>query len=277
MAIIFYECYRNVAIYKDPAIPSYLYVNPGDGRQFGPTLSAIKNYADMDIAGGWVPKQCPTCKERFLVKNPDGHPANGAKVTLNKFSCTTGADGYCTISGVSFKTYSAIATHRDYEDSLAVPVYGCWLKESDSLTELKLLPPLPPPIIEIPISLSGPSISTFLNVLAPPVIQVALSGGTPSVCVTQLIKTSLLGGLPTVKVSVPLEPAMAPLVDSLVEENTESLADAFSFARYAGCKTAGFIRPPYICIVCGARLNSDEAFISHMTSHLFAYDAQGGT
>lgn len=65
-----------------------------------------------------------------------------------------------------------------------------------------------------------------------------------------------------------------PLANAITAENQATLAEAFA-SRTVGFDIPGWTKPPFICFVCGERLNSEEDFIIHMTEHLTAYEEGG--
>jgi len=240
-----------------------------------------------------------TCKQNFKVLAPDGSAIEEAFVSVPvpevpaSKVCTTDVNGNCSIEFLLNQLLFATASHADFLPS-----------DIQSFTSCSIIPPLVlkpkivtqqflvckhdsyDPIENATVTVDSKTCSTnsegLCSIDLPEGIKyTAIASAEGYGCINDECKIENV--LPNPEATMLLHLSVLPptppsaIVFSILEENVDALAGAFSFARYAGCETVGFIRPPYICIVCGAKLNTDEDYISHMISHLFAYDAQGGT
>jgi len=62
-----------------------------------------------------------------------------------------------------------------------------------------------------------------------------------------------------------------PLSDAIVVENMNALAEA-SFEHHRRAQFSNFNAPPFICLICGETFNTIDDYISHLISHVQAYE-----
>jgi len=62
-----------------------------------------------------------------------------------------------------------------------------------------------------------------------------------------------------------------PLADAIVFENMNALAEA-SFEHHRRVSIPNFNAPPFICLICGKTFNTIDDYISHLISHVQAYE-----
>jgi len=108
--------------------------------------------------------------------------------------------------------------------------------------------------------------------LTPPIeLLISLSGGVPSATAFAPVHfdMSIAGGVPSVEIHLISHPS--PLSDAIILQNALALAEAPHFG-FEDFKITGWTKPPFTCMICGLKLNSQDDYIEHMIAHLMAYE-----
>jgi len=81
-----------------------------------------------------------------------------------------------------------------------------------------------------------------------------------------------LKDLPALLISLELLPFPHDvLTDTIVAENARAVAEgAFEHARRLN--VSGYTQPPFFCFICGKTFNNHDDFITHLISHVQAYE-----
>lgn len=195
-----------------------------------------------------------------------------SEVRTYSLYCHLTETDYCVFTVSKPGTYSfpcvdvqfPVGSTQTWELKLVTPTERTLLA-SDDVT-IPGFPPLAP--IEISILGGIPTV----ELIAPIALPVSLSGGIPAVELFPAIPllVSLTGGTPTVELLGVVAPPSS-LADAIVLQNALALADA-PYLELEKFKIVGWTKPPFTCMICGTKLNSEDDYISHMISHLMAYE-----
>ncbi len=185
--------------------------------------------------------------QNFTVKDSSGNPIQGAKITCAYNTCVTGDDGKCTIQLLPGVTYSATASKTGY-------ISSSHLFDAAANTNQQFI--LAKEFYVVERSLSPvPTLSAHLKL--PPIILTRCS----------------LSPVPALSAHLKLltYPQGDTLAAALIRKNALAVADA-QFYRFADFKIPGWTVPPFICLFCGTRFNTEDAYVEHMIAHLNAYE-----
>jgi len=306
MSVSFYECYRHCIIWYSSTFPEFPYCVANNWTNTTSCFSSVQ-YARNRI-DHWIDDQglsffqCGDAKQEVhVVKEHDNSPVENVSVSANpdfsgghSWSCLTDSDGKCVFTHLyPSKSYTfSISPPSPYScdpcsKSVFVPASAIsfyLLAPSFSISRIPLAPLpslslqlestlkiLPTVSLQSPPSLSLSELKNILFTLSrllppPPSLSVSL----------QLIGRSLpkftFEDLPELLASLELLPFPHDvLTDTIVAENARAVAEA-AFEHARRFNITGYTQPPFFCFICGETFNNHDDFISHLISHVQAYE-----